>query len=523
MSPKKMVVNQHHDKAVAKGAWINFFGTIGKVLMPVFFVVVSRLYGATFLGLFVLVNVLMEVILQLTVSGLNDGILMYASRYIDDKKNHPKLYQILANGFVFGGVISVLLILLSYSGLFQILPVYNKSVLQSLIKIMILGLPFYVFPIVVIAGTKAFIEMKWDALLNGFIKPFSLVFFAVLFHSFNYGLLGLAWGYVLTGLIMTIISAVILWKYYSIRKLFNSILHFKVQWELVRFAIPQNLNLTFSTFITNLDIMMLGYFHIHPAMIGYYGIGAKIVRNLQQVKLVFSGAYSPVIARLYSVGNKKEMNISFNRVIRWIMSLAFPLAILLLIFHRDILQIFNSNFGVSMKLFAESKFIFQYIPNFGSTSFMMILIGVPLLSCSFGLAGNVIIMTGHSGWNLVNSLSIAVLNLLLNWFFIPKWGFSGAAMATFLSSFLISLAQLIEVRKLYDLKYAFFENGKIFLSFIIVLLPFLFLGEELYSFSLVGKFILLSILTVVYVALLILFKVKDFTLKQKVVNYFSKK
>ena len=51
--------------------------------------------------------------------------------------------------------------------------------------------------------------------------------------------------------------------------------------------------MTFNSFINNLDVMMLSYFGVSPELIGFYGMGAQIVINLRQVRLVFSGAYAP--------------------------------------------------------------------------------------------------------------------------------------------------------------------------------------------------------------------------------------
>ena len=84
----------------------------------------------------------------------------------------------------------------------------------------------------------------------------------------------------------------------------------------------------------------------------------------------------------------------------------------------------------------------------GDTEFMLWLLVPPLLSCSVGLAGNIIVMTGHSLWNLINSISVAGLNLLFNYLLIPKYGILGAAYATALAATAISIAQLVEARYL---------------------------------------------------------------------------
>lgn len=70
------------------------------------------------------------------------------------------------------------------------------------------------------------------------------------------------------------------------------------------------------------------------------------------------------------------------------------------------------------------------------------------MSCFVGLAGNLLLMTGHSRLLLYNSLGAGLLNLLLAALFIPEGGLVGAAAATAISSFAISFAQVVEMRKL---------------------------------------------------------------------------
>ena len=110
---------------------------------------------------------------------------------------------------------------------------------------------------------------------------------------FDAGLPGLWRGYVLTSVALTCVALYVFQRHFSFRKLFRQIRRFRFFPPLVRFAVPQNLNMTFNSFINNLDVMMLSYFGVSPELIGFYGMGAQIAINLRQVRLVFSGAYAP--------------------------------------------------------------------------------------------------------------------------------------------------------------------------------------------------------------------------------------
>ena len=311
---------------------------IGKGLLPLFFVINTRLYGPDIMGVFLIIYTMIEICTNLTVSGLNDGVLMFAARHAEEP---DRIYQALANGLVFSLGISVCVIILAHwGGPELLLAKYPQKGLLAAVQKVVWAIPLLVIPLLVIATTKSRLTMKWDALLLGFFRPALLTLFSVFFYYRGMGLDGLVWAYICTAGFLTVFSVFIFKRYYSFKILYRHLVHFKLHKGLLKFAIPQNLNMTFNNFITNLDIMMLGYFNIEPKLIAFYGIGAQIVMNVRQVRMIFSNSYAPVIARLYGQGNLEELNTTFSRVIRWISVIALPFALEMLLFKSDLLRIF---------------------------------------------------------------------------------------------------------------------------------------------------------------------------------------
>jgi O-antigen/teichoic acid export membrane protein len=415
--------------SIARGAGVNILGTIGKTLTPVFFILVTRLYGPHDMGVFYLSFVLLDgLIASLTVSGFNDGVLIYAAPWADKPEREEEFYRVLANGLVVTLLISgALLAFVHLGGLPLILALYKQPEIADSVRFMSWAMPFVCIPIIVVAATKSLLIMKWDALVYGFFKPALLIAATVGFRLSDAGLPGLWRGYVLTHVVLTAIALYIFQRHFSFRKLLHQVRRFRYLPALVRFAIPQNLNMTFNSFINNLDVMMLSYFGVSPERIAFYGMGAQIVINLRQVRLVFSGAYAPVISRLWAERNRDEMNRSFSMVFRWTTTFAFPVALLILVFRQDLLRIFHGSFT-------------------GDTTFMILLLIPALLNCSIGLAGNLMAMTGHSLWNLANSLAIAGTSVLLNALLIPRYGIMGAAGSSALAGALIYFLVLLEAR-----------------------------------------------------------------------------
>lgn len=480
------------EKAIAKGAIVNVLGTVGKAMMPVLFILITRMYGPAIMGLFYLVYTFIDMVVSMTVSGFNDGMVMFLSRDIDEgEEKETLLYSIVANGFVVSILISIVLISAAHLGGIELLKSkYRQPEVLDMLKYLVWSLPFVFTPILAIAATKSLMIMKWDAIILGFFRPFFLILFSTGFYFFNPTLVSLAHAYLLSAIVVALISLVVFYRYFSYRKLFQQIVHFRFYRPLITFAIPQNLNMTFNTFITNLDVVMLGYFQYSPQSIAFYAMGAQIVRNLRQVKLAFSSSYAPIIARLHVKKKYQEMNDTFSMVSRWTSVIGFPIALLIVLFRNELVQVFHPSFT-------------------SDTTFMIVLLVPPLISCTIGLSANILVMTGHSTFNMANSVLSAAINGTLNYILIPRYGLVGAAVATGISALLITLMILLEVRILEKVS---LKLSQIYRPYVAILLPIalLVLGERILNISATWQRVVASLIVLaVYVGMLSLLKQKS--------------
>ena len=131
-------------------------------------------------------------------------------------------------------------------------------------------------------------------------------------------------------------------------------------------------------------------------------------------------------ARYHAEGRRQALEVLLNRVSRWTTSLIVPSVFLVVVLRDDLMRIVHETYT-------------------DDTSFMLVLLLTPLLSCAFGLAGNMLTYTGHSRWTLFNSMVAAGLGTALNMMLIPRYGLLGAALGTALVSTLIAVLQLREL------------------------------------------------------------------------------
>ncbi len=417
------------EEELQRGALVNVLGTLGKIAGPSFLILVTRLYGADVFGIFITATSFVEMALAFLTAGFKDGALMSVARHADYEDEKDRLYQLLSNTLGWSLLFAVLLILLAFTVGQWVLPMLYEEYggrLLSALQIMVLVLPVLAFDRIVIAATQGLKIMKYDAISNGGLRPLTLLGSAVAFWFWVPTETGLALAYLTTQLVL---GGIALWFYtreLEWRPLIDAFRTFELDRDMLAFAIPQNFNMTLERFITNIDVIMLGMFGVSASTTGFYGAGAMIVRELLNVKQVFSNAFVPHVVRLHRENRAHRLSDIFSKTSRWIATLTIPVLLAVALLRSDLLRLVSPEFAGAEALF------------------MLALLPIPYMQCSFGLAGNIVVMTGHSQLNLLNSTTTAVCNTLLNVWLIPLLGPLGAALASAASTLLKTCMQLVE-------------------------------------------------------------------------------
>ncbi len=410
------------EQKLAKGTLVNFLGVLAKMLHPAFLWLVYQLYGPVVAGVYVIANDLIEMSISFTLSGVQDGVLMFASRHVDHEDEQDVMYQVMANALVFVLFFTGVFVVASHTVAEPLFARYYSQIgnLAPTVKWMVLALPFIALTQIIVAATKSMMIMKYDALLLGFFKPFLLLVFAGLLYLWRADSVALAWAYFLSNALLALAAVWIFARHFSLARLLAQVKRFRLHKELITFSIPQNLNLTLFYFMSGLGTQFLAFNGYQEKSIAFYALGATIVRNLKQVRLAFMHAFTPVIARFYKEGRNLELSEQYSRVTRWIVTLAAPITLLLIAMRDEVILLFSTSFS-------------------GDSHFMIILAVAAFVACAFGLAANIVVMTGHSKWNLYNGLVVAAVSIAFNALLIPRWGIVGAALAT-LGATLVSVS-----------------------------------------------------------------------------------
>jgi len=198
--------------------------------------------------------------------------------------------------------------------------------------------------------------------------------------------------------------------------------------ELLVFSFPL-LSKSFLQLFMQVDILMIGYFGSFK-MIAVYGSAALLARQSRVIMSAFASLFSPMIAELYSKGDKAALNDLYKTVTRWCMAFALPVIIIAMLMPELLLKflaISNSPEGcLSIRLIAFSQ----------------------IMSVAVGNTGGMLVMTNYPWLTFANNVGAVIINIILNFILIPKFGIVGAAIATCVSIIVRNIAAVIEVKKI---------------------------------------------------------------------------
>jgi stage V sporulation protein B len=416
-----------------RAALFNLLGAIAKLLEPLALLSIPWLWGIAMVGPYALGLSLLEIAAGLIAAGYGDATTIFASRHVDSARTDPvereRLYRVLANALLAPLLVSALTsaLALAFARPFMAALFPNFSELLPGLYFLALSLVPRSLSAVAVAATKATLHMEHDAFINGLLRPLAglLGFGAV--YAAGGGLTGLFAVQLVVETALLAFALPAFARYFSARDVWRALRRFEADRRLLRFALPQSLNLTFNRYIARLAGLMLAYFGVNELELGYFATASLLTGSLSQVRIVFSSALGPLVARYHARGERENFAEVMSRVSRWTTTIVVPVVLVCLVLRRDILQLVSPEYG------ADSLFV-------------ALLLIPPFASCAFGLAGACLMFSGHSQVTLLNSFAVALLNTLFTALLIPRYGLLGAAGATALASSLITLLQMIELR-----------------------------------------------------------------------------
>jgi len=165
--------------------------------------------------------------------------------------------------------------------------------------------------------------------------------------------------------------------------------------------------------ITYASIMILSVLG-SKSDIGIFGVAFRMASLISFLLVAVNSIAAPKFAALYRLGDMKALGTTARGSAKLLTVLAFPALILFLLFPSPVMGLFGSQFrqgGVVLSILAVGQFV----------------------NVATGSVGYLLMMSGNERILRNNLVYVAVINLLLNLLLIPRFGVTGAAVATTVS------------------------------------------------------------------------------------------
>jgi O-antigen/teichoic acid export membrane protein len=427
--------DDRYQSALTRGALFNLLGIIARLVQPLYVLAVTWLWGPSVTGIYLLAQSLVEIVFGGISAGYGDATTIFASRHVDHASADPSerraLYRVLSNTFAVTGVLAAVAAVATQLSARSLVGRFFPGFGELLPGLYVLAWSLVPRTIahVAIASTKAMMHMEHDALLLGFLHPLLMLGGCFVNYAIGGGITGLLSIQLVVDTLVCGLALEAASRYYSFSELGAALRHFEFDRKLLGFSIPQSFNLTFNRYIARLDGIMLASFGLSQSELGYFGTAALLTSNIAQIRLVFSAALAPVIVRHHTLGDRAAIREALSLVCRWTTALAVPAILAALVLRKDILHLVSHEYGEN-------------------STFVALLLIPPFTSCAYGMAGACLMFTGHSRVTLANSFCVAILNTGFTYLLIPRFGMTGAALATAMATTMTSALQMIELQKI---------------------------------------------------------------------------
>ena len=384
-------------------------------------VLVARTFGKVPFGLWAIsfsLGQLLSIVGQLGA----DWIVMRQGSYFQGIGDEPRLRRTIHLSLLIAGVGLVSLGI----GLFALADrvaetVFDEAALAPLLRITAVMTPIVGMRQVIVYSTQAFKEMKDAALIRNLLQPaLRLAFVAVAVVVADD--LTIAYGSLLVAEIaLAAISVVVLQRRISLTGPVAPVEGGK----LLRFAIPAWASRLAGQSRAQLMPVLLGSLSA-IATSAVYTASNRIAGALTSVVNSLNQVYTAIGSDLYLQGRRDEFATVYRSATKWTFTLGAPLLVLMLAFPVELLSVFGGSFRE------------------GETALVILAVGM-LFHFGTGPVTVTLIIVGRSTLALLDYVVVIVIELVLAFWLIPRYGLLGGAIAKAVGTALNNIVPLWQV------------------------------------------------------------------------------
>ncbi|MBA2346746.1 MAG: flippase [Solirubrobacterales bacterium] len=415
-----------HDRQmalVARGTLMVSAATFfGLGLNYIYAILLARMLGTGEFGLFSLALAVFNVLSLLALGGLDSAVLKFVTAHsarTDPAGARATVRNVLCHSIVLGTLFGSMLFLGSSPIAEQF---FQKPELSALLILAAVGIPIWTTSSVLVSTLQALQKVSQRIGIKYVSEPLAKMVFTVLL--FIGGLSAQrAFGAFILALALSVLLA-----FLALRILLPASPHTRdspvSNREIMVFSLPLLGGMGFASLAARVDILLLGYWAatsevgIYSAAFQTSAILALILGSLESVALPM---FSEAIARNDTSGLQRL----YVTVMRWALTGALPIFLIMIIFPEAILSLFGSQFTE------------------GALCLIVLATG-QIVNSATGTIHSLLLFAGHSKLVMWTTVSASLFRIVLGALLIPEHGMIGAAIAVASGSILLSVVRFIQ-------------------------------------------------------------------------------
>jgi len=422
---------------------IVFLGVaFSKILTYTYRIIIARGFGPEHYGVFAIAMMIVGWFITFADLGFSNGLMRYLSLYRGQNRQNDSQYVFRYSLLVLG-IPSILLGLVLFFGSdFIATSLFHNAELSMFLKLFSILVPVTIYGNIFLSALRAYEEIHWYSFIFNISQNVMKVVSLGLLILIGAGSLSVPISYV-TGIVTILVIAL-----YASKKttgfLFNSPKKIAItkkkslRREFTRYSISLLFFSIVAVIFYWIDTFSLGYLK-GAEQVGLYNAAVPIVLLLGLAPELFMQLFLPLITKEFG---RKKMSLVIQltkQVTKWVFIINLPAFLLICVFPEAAINIL---FGA------------QYLP---AAPALRILSFGGLISSVITVLNQLMMMIGKSKITLIDLSIASLINLILNFIFIPmnnilgidnSSGIVGAALATVTSIIVLNTA-LVAQSKIY--------------------------------------------------------------------------
>lgn len=421
----------------AKGGLLSFAGTtVGRILMLFLQILVSRIYGPQYYGIFVTCLLICQITQIISGLGLQKGGMRFLA-IAHERQNYEMMPDIVKTAVLFPLLFGTFAGAILY-GLapFLAVTIFKDAEMMSVLRQFSFAVPFFTILRISSDLSRAFKTTKYAVMIENLLFSLLQIGLFLILHALGCGFLSVVYSFVLATVVCSF------WMLFLVRRQMQRFITplpshqpsnkhpiLPRNWQpILAYSIPLTPFGLFLIASNSMDIIMLNIL-TDSARVGEYAAAARWVMFFGMMSYSFELIFGPLMAGQFGLRRYSRLKVLYRASTRWVFFLTLPLCVFQLLSREPLMLIFGK----------------EFLP-YGPGVLGILVVG-SLFTALSGSAGILLTISSYQYAELACLLGSMLLNMLLNLLWIPRFGVYGAALATIVTGFLTVSARIITINR----------------------------------------------------------------------------